>query len=272
MRCEACGVALAYARAAAQLTCRLCGRETPPPETCPECRGRRLSPFGWGAERVEHAIRRRFPKARVARYEPESRTARAKAQRAAAAEADVVIGTRGALRLFGPGALALTGFVAPDQLLRAPDFRAGERMLAFVWAAAERTRAGGQLVIQSQNPAHHAFAAVAAQDLERFYAPELKFRAELGYPPFRRLAIVTVPVTGGEAAAADRIARALGESPRLTVYPPAAARNKRTARIVVKGGDDLHEALSATIAAVARGTAAGRGIMDVEVDPVEWPS
>ena len=29
--------------------------------------GRRLSPFGWGLERVEHAVRRRFPKARVAR-------------------------------------------------------------------------------------------------------------------------------------------------------------------------------------------------------------
>ena len=94
--------------------------------TCAACHGRRLTPFGWGAERVEHAVRRRFADARIARWDPEAaRGARGEAQRAAAAAADVVIGTRGALRLFGPAALGLAAFVAPDQLLRAPDFRAG---------------------------------------------------------------------------------------------------------------------------------------------------
>jgi primosomal protein N' (replication factor Y) len=250
----------------------MCGTSRPLPDVCAQCHGRRLSPFGWGIERVEHAVRRRFPQARVARYEPESRGRRAQAQRAAAAEADVVIGTRGALRLFGPGALALAAFVTPDQQLRLPDFRAGERMLAFLWAAAERTRAGGQIVIQSQNPGHHAFEAVAARDLERFYAPELKFRGELGYPPFRRVAIVTVPAdaTGGLGAA--DVVRVLRSAPRLTVYPPLPGRNRKVARIVVKGGDDLSSALGDALASVAGGKARSRGIMDVEVDPVEWPS
>ncbi len=143
VRCERCGIALAYSRAAATLVCRLCGA-TAPPDRCPDCRGHRLSPFGWGAERVEHAVRRRFPKARVARYDPEAtRGARAEAQRAAAAAADVVIGTRGALRLFGPASLGLAAFVSPDQLLRLPDFRAGEQAFAFLWAAAERVRPTG---------------------------------------------------------------------------------------------------------------------------------
>jgi primosomal protein N' (replication factor Y) len=121
VRCEACGIALAHTRASAALGCRLCAATRPLPEVCPDCRGHRLSPFGWGAERVEHAVRRRFPKARVARYDPEAtRGARAEAQRAAAAAADIVIGTRGALRRFGPGALGLAAFVSPDQLLRLP--------------------------------------------------------------------------------------------------------------------------------------------------------
>src|SRR5207245_2498772 len=80
------------------------------------------------------------------------RVARGESQRRAAAAAQVVIGTRGALRLFGRAALGLAGFVSPDQLLRLPDFRAGERTLALLWAAAERVGAGGALVIQSQNP------------------------------------------------------------------------------------------------------------------------
>jgi len=128
-----CAIALAYTRAAARLVCRLCATSQPLPETCAVCQGRRLSPFGWGAERVEHAVRRRFPDARIARWDPDAvRGARAEAQRAAAAAADVVIGTRGALRSSAGGARA-GAFVAPDQLLRAPDFRAGERTLAFAW-------------------------------------------------------------------------------------------------------------------------------------------
>jgi len=274
VRCEACAIALAYARASAALACRLCGRSVPLPETCPACQGRRLTPFGWGAERVEHAVRRRFPNVAVARYDPDAtRGARAVAQRAAAAAAAVVIGTRGALKLFGPGALGLVGFVTPDQLLRVPDFRAGERMCALLWAAAERVRSDGTLVIQTQHPTHYAFDAVARQDLAVFYKPELEFRSELGYPPFRRLAIVTV--RAGSPAdterAAEGVAQALRAVPGTTVYPPAADRRQRVRRIVVKGPAELPRLLEPILAPWRARSAQRRGIIDVEVDPVEWP-
>jgi primosomal protein N' (replication factor Y) (superfamily II helicase) len=271
VRCPACALALVYSRAAATLVCRLCATSLPLMDFCPHCRGRRLSPFGWGLERVEHAVRRRFPKARVARWDPEaSRGARGESQRAAAAAAEIVIGTRGALRLFGPASLGLAGFVSPDQLLRLPDFRAGERMFALMWAAAERVGAAGQLVIQSLNPAHYALEAVARQDLAAFYRAELKFRSELGYPPFRRLALVTV--RGGERRLADEIAAALRASSRLTVYPPVAERRERARRIVVKGHPDLPAALASALEDFRGPRPRSRGIIDVEVDPVEWPS
>jgi primosomal protein N' (replication factor Y) len=274
VRCEQCGLALAYARAAATLTCRLCAAVQPLPDLCPGCRGRRLSPFGWSPERVEHAVRRRFPRASVARYDPDARGARAEARRREAAHADVVVGTRSALKLFGPGSLGVAGFVTPDQLFRLPDFRAGERAFALLWAAAERVRPDGALVVQSQNPAHYAIASVAAQDLETFYKEELRFRAELGYPPFRRLAIVTL---SGKTAAdvgpmTEAAATALREASHLTVYPPTADRRGRARRIVVKGGDDLPALLEASLGDFRRSRPGSRGIMDVEVDPVEWPS
>jgi primosomal protein N' (replication factor Y) (superfamily II helicase) len=272
VRCPECALALSYARAGATLSCRLCGTAIPTLDTCGQCAGRRLSPFGWGIERVEHAVRRRFPKAHVARWDPDaSRGARGEAQRAAAGKAEIVIGTRAALRLFGPASLGLAGFVSPDQLLRLPDFRAGERMFALLWAAAERVGAGGALVIQSQNPGHYALEAVARQHLETFYRPELKFRAELGYPPFRRLAIVTL--TGGDTRRlADEVAAALRASPRLTVYPPVAERRERVGRIVVKGEADLPVALAGALADFRGPRPRSRGIIGVEVDPVEWPS
>jgi len=273
VRCGDCAIALAYSRAAARLVCRVCGASQPLPDTCAACHGRRLTPFGWGAERVEHAVRRRFSDARIARWDPDAaRGARGEAQRAAAAAADVVIGTRGALRLFGPAALGLAAFVAPDQLLRAPDFRAGERTLALAWAAAERVAADGAVIIQSQNPGHYAFAAVARQNLHEFYRPELKFRAELGYPPFRRLAVVTA--RAGQSDETRRLAEAVGAALRgskgLTVYPPIADRSDRIRRIVTKGGDDLPRLLDDALREF-KAPSAGRGIIDVEVDPVEWP-
>src|SRR5206468_3286478 len=83
-----------------------------------------------------------FPKARVARYDPDAtRGAKGERQRAEAAAAEIVIGTRGALRLFGPASLGVAGFVSPDHLLRLPDFRAGERLFSLLWAAAERRAA-----------------------------------------------------------------------------------------------------------------------------------
>jgi len=274
VRCERCGLALAYVRTAASLSCRLCGETRALPDLCPTCQGRRLSPFGWSPERVEHAVRRRFPKASVARYDPDAaRGTRLDAQRHAAAHAEVVIGTRGALRLFGPASLGVAGFVSPDQLLRLPDFRAGERAFALLWAAAERVRHDGALVVQSQNPEHYALQALARQELAPFYKEELKFRAELGYPPFRRLAIVTV---SGKTAAdiapvADATYAALRQASGVTTYPPAADRRGKARRLVVKGGDDLPAVLEAALGDFRRPRAGSRGIIDVEVDPVEWP-
>jgi primosomal protein N' len=273
VRCPACGLALAHLRATATLACRLCAATEPLPELCPTCRGRRLSPFGWSPERVEHAVRRRFPKASVARYDPDARGRKVEAQRRAAAHAEVVVGTRGALKLFGPASLGVAGFVTADHLFRLPDFRATERAFGVLWAAAERVRADGALVVQSQHPDHYALTALIRQDLPTFYKDELRFRAELGYPPFRRLAIITVsgkshadcaPLLAG-------VATALHGSAGLTVYPPMADRRGRAHRIVVKGDDDLSGALDRALGDFRRARGASRGIIDVEVDPVEWP-
>jgi primosomal protein N' (replication factor Y) len=275
VRCPECMIALTYLRAARTASCRVCGRAEPAPEQCPSCRGSRLSPFGWGAERVEHAVRRRFPDARVARYDPEARRgARGEAQRKAAAEAQVVIGTRGALRLFGRATLGLAGFVAPDQLLRLPDFRAGERLFGLLWAAAERVAPEGTLIVQSQSPDHYVLDAALRQDLAAFYRHELKFRAELGYPPFRRLAIVTITA---RAAAdlrrlTDDVAAALATDRELTAYAPASDRRDRLRRIVVKGRDDLSVRLDAALADFRRPPTKRRGAIDIEIDPVEWPT
>ena len=79
--------------------------------------------------------------------------------------------------------------------------------------------------------------------------------------------------SGAESAQlADAVAAALGGKPRLTVYPAIPDRRNRARRIVVKGHADLPRVLADALdGADAVGAAQSRGIMDVEVDPVEWP-
>src|SRR5262249_53696412 len=158
-----------------------------------------------------------------------------------------------------------------DQLLRLPDFRAGERTLALLWAAAERVGPDGRLVIQSQNPSHYVFEAVARQDLADFYRHELRFRRELGYPPFRPLAVISLRgrTSTESSRLADEVVAILRGARSLTVYPPPSAGARgRERQVVVKGDRDLPAALRDALGAFLPPALRGRGIMDVEVDPV----
>ena len=274
LRCPDCRIAMAFSRARRELQCRLCGRIDPAPETCPHCRGRQLAPLGWGTERVEQMVRAQFRHASVARYDAESRRGRAIARAMREGRAQVIVGTRGALRAFVPRGPSLVGFISPDSVLRLPDFRAGERAFSLFWAAAEKVADGGRVLIQTQHPTHYAVRAAVDQDLASFYKHELGFRAELGYPPFRRLCLITVRsrTEGGAQRLTEELARDLSGLDGLTVYPPAPlGRSPRAHRwqIVLKGGDDLPTRLSPVLSSRLERRGDSRGMIEIEMDPVD---
>ena len=66
-------------------------------------------------------------------------------------------------------------------------------------------------------------------------------------------------------------AAALRGAPHTMVYPPATDRRGRARRIVVKGGDDLPDVLATALGELRRPRPGRRGVVDIEVDPVEWP-
>lgn len=256
LRCPDCGVSLARDRSG--LRCPLCTRVEAAPDRCGACGGHRLSPFGWDPERVQTSVGRRFPRLTVARL---------------GLEAQVLIGTPGLLRALARRSVGCVGFVALDGLLRVPDFRAGERAWQLLWAAAEALTPGGRLVVQTQHPHHYAVQAVEAQDRARFYDAELRFRAELGYPPYRRLAEVSARAADAgraQALAAD-CAAALRGIDGLTVYPPASAtapgaRRSRW-RFVVKGPAELPRLLAPALAPLLGRRRGSTGMVEVEMDP-----
>ncbi len=130
-------------------------------------------------------------------------------------------------------------------------------------------------MIQSQNPSHYAFDAVIGQDLASFYRRELEFRRELGYPPFRRLAVDhrAGPDGRGIARASPATSWPPCGASSLTVYPPPAGGGRARARqVVVKGERDLPALAPRRRWGSSSPASRARGIMDVEVDPVQWPS
>ncbi len=274
LRCAECRIAMAFSRARRELRCRLCRRTDPAPETCPNCRGRQLAPLGWGTERVEQAIRGELRHASVVRFDAESRRGRDAARAFSEGRAQVVVGTRAALKVFASRGPSLIGFITPDPILRLPDFRAGERAFALLWAAGEKAAPGGRVLIQTQHPTHYAVRAAASQDLAGFYKHELEFRSELGYPPFRRLCLVTTRsrTEGSARRLAEELFRDLNGLGGLTVYPPAPlGRSPRAPRwqIVLKGGDDLPTRLSPVLAPRLQRRGNSRGMIEIEMDPVD---
>jgi primosomal protein N' (replication factor Y) len=259
LRCRDCGVPLGYRREAKTLGCRLCAKTEPLPERCPHCGGHRLSPFGWDPERVEAAVAKRFPRLTVSRSDP---------------RAQVVIGTPVMLRQFAPGALGSVGIVALDGLLGMPDFRGGERAFQLIWAAAEAVAPDGRLVIQTLHPEHYAVQTVKGQDRRSFYKHELHLRAELGYPPFRRICAVSARAQD-ESRARARLAdcaEALGGIRGLTVYPPASvgATGARTGRwqFVIKGPAELPRLVGPALAPFVERRRRAGAVVEIEMDPV----
>jgi len=261
LRCPDCGVALSVRRDHRSLVCPLCARGDPLPEHCSECGGHKLAPFGWDPERVEASVRRRFPRLRV------SRTDR---------EAQVVIGTPALLRAPRARPWGAIGFIWLDGLLRAPDFRAGERVFQLLWAAAERIGAGGRLVAQTLHPEHYALGAVRSQDRWAFYRPELQFRSELGYPPFRRLCQISArgKTAAGARALLDEVAGVLRGLPELTVYPAmalgtATSLTATRMRFLIKGPRDLPRRIGAPLRPFLERGRRAHGMLEIEMDPVQ---
>jgi primosomal protein N' (replication factor Y) len=263
LRCPECGMALAYRAAARTLDCRVCTRIEPLPSRCEKCGGHRFSPVGWGPDRLTASLRKRFPGVPLA------------AGPAAAADpaARLLVGTPALLRALEPQSVAGVGLVSLDDLLGIPDFRAGERVFQHLWAAAEATRADGTVLVQTRLPDHYALAAARARDRALFYAPEIEFRRELGYPPFRRLCLVSA--TGRDGATAQTAIgdcrEALRGLPGVSAYPAARVGTgpaRRPAwRFVVKGPDELPRLLAGPLAPFVARRRRGGAVVEVEMDP-----
>ncbi|HEX2986621.1 MAG TPA: primosomal protein N', partial [Chloroflexota bacterium] len=203
IKCRRCDVPMVYHRDPNELMCHSCNRRAPVPTRCPNCKGRRISFFGAGTERVEEEVKRLFPAARVLRWDQDVTGRQGDHARLHREfrehEADVLVGTQMVAKALDFPLVTLVGVVLADITLHLPDFRAAERtfqLLAQVSGRAGRGSREGEVILQTYSPDHYSVVAASRHDYRAFYEREITFRRQNSYPPFRELARLTYTGTG----------------------------------------------------------------------------
>ena len=197
--CGECSVSYTYHQADTCLRCHICGGWKPVPAACPACGDPSFKYAGFGTQRVELALQKCFPQARVLRMDADV-TARKHSHDELLAifksgRADILIGTQMIAKGLDFPNVTLVGVLSADMSLHMPDFRAAERtyqLLAQVSGRAGRAELPGEVYVQTYSPEHPAVRAAAGDEgFAPFARQELSERKEGGYPPYTHLVCLT---------------------------------------------------------------------------------
>ena len=188
--CPHCAARLVLHWQDRRLQCHHCGHHEAIPHACPSCGNPDLKPLGQGTQRIEAALRRQFPQARIARIDRDTvsrRDAWADIDRQVhAGELDMLVGTQMLAKGHDFPSLSRVIVLNADGGLYSADFRAEERLFALLTQVAGRAGRGslpGQVWVQTQFPDHPLYLALQAHDVPGFAQRLLEARANDGYPP-----------------------------------------------------------------------------------------
>ncbi len=222
------------------LVCHYCGLTHKVPDVCPSCQSTVQGKFGLGTQQLEEMVRKEFPDQTVIRMDQDTTVGKDAHARLLGQfrekKASVLVGTQMIAKGHDFPDVTVVGIVSADLLLRASDFRAGERAFQLITQASGRAGRGqkaGRVFIQSYQPEDDILVCAARQDYEMFFSNEIEYRRRLGYPPFRALGSILLSHENEQTAKeqAENVMKALVEaknsmtdSVRIEVYGPAPAQ------------------------------------------------
>jgi len=196
--CEKCAVPMTYHRGEGRLRCHFCDAEKKAPTRCSECASPVLSFTGAGTERLEEAVVQALPGVRWTRMDSDSMKARGAHGKALEAfregRTDILLGTQMIAKGLHFPKVTCVGVVGIDSALNLPDFRSSERVFQLLVQVAGRAGRGevpGEVYIQTYTPFHPAIQFARHHDVDGFREQELEYRRAHGYPPFRRVILVS---------------------------------------------------------------------------------
>ena len=197
--CPNCSIGLKFYKSDETLRCHHCSHKERLPEVCPECGCIDIFQSGFGTERVEEALTRKFPNHSIARFDREqiknfkmlTKTIRDFEE----GRIDILVGTQMISKGYNFKNMNTVVVLGTDALLNFPDFRANERawqMLTQVAGRSGRYQKRGRVCIQTMNPDHFIYQMVKESSFEGFYSSELSSRQTYKTPPFKKICLVYV--------------------------------------------------------------------------------
>lgn len=199
--CPNCSVSLTYHRQEQKLRCHVCGHSESVPVVCPNgnCRNPQIRYAGLGTQKVEDLLQKLFPYARTVRMDSDALKRKEDYRRILgdfrAGKIDILLGTQMIAKGLHFPNVTLVGIIYADLALHQPDFRAGERTFQLLTQVAGRAGRGdveGEVFVQAFTPFHPAIQFARRHDYVGFYEQELEFRQPLKYPPWSRIALLTL--------------------------------------------------------------------------------
>ena len=196
--CRSCGKPIMCPHCSVSLTlhydqtlhCHYCGHTIPLPEHCPECGSPYIAAFGTGTQKVEEAVKKLFPTARVLRMDADTTKEKESYEKIlsvfANEGADILVGTQMIVKGHDFPKVTLVGILAADLSLNVSDYRSSERtfqLLAQAAGRAGRDELPGKVIIQTYQPEHYSITTAAKEDYLGFFRQEMTFRKMMKYPP-----------------------------------------------------------------------------------------
>ncbi|HEY2848858.1 MAG TPA: primosomal protein N', partial [Gemmatimonadaceae bacterium] len=214
--CPDCSISLTLHRSPERMVCHYCRHQEAAADTCPQCGAVTLRQRGLGTQQVEKLLSEQLPSARIARMDVDTTSGKwAHADildRVGRGDVDVLLGTQMIAKGLDFPNVTLVGVIDADVGINLPDFRASERtfqLLSQVAGRAGRGPKGGQVIIQTRVPGHHAVRCAVTHDYGAFVEEELRNREDPPYPPTLRLA--NVVLSGADQSETAKFALAAGE-------------------------------------------------------------
>ena len=282
--CADCDARLTVHWGARRLRCHHCGADADLPERCPQC-GFAVKPVGQGTERIEETLAALFPGLPCVRLDRDVVRHRGDMEEAmrriASGEGRILVGTQMVTKGHDFPNVTLVVVLNADQGLFSSDFRAPERLAQTIVQVAGRAGRGerpGEVLIQTEFPAHPLLAGLLAEGYEGFARTALRERREASWPPFSRLAALRDSATTAQAALAFLTeARALADrSSGLRLLGPVPAAMARRAgryhaQLLLESADRgrLHRFLDTWLPQVESLPSARRVRWALDVDPIE---
>jgi len=189
--CERCDAHMTLHKRPERLQCHHCDSQKQKPSNCPSCESNQFESYGYGTERVEEFLKKRFKNFPVLRVDSDSTRKKNSLENYLGiikeGKPTILLGTQLLAKGHHFPDVTLVGIVDADSGLFSADFRGSERvaqLMTQVAGRAGRDKKPGRVLLQTYCPEHPQIEELITGSYERFARNLLIERKTAKSPPF----------------------------------------------------------------------------------------